>query len=234
MQLLEKIFSNTWVIGIVGGIISGIIVYFITKWLFERKDNSKYLEQIKNANADIIRLLKPYIAERGLPEKEIIDAIILSTARKHSVKVEELYSIRIVCEEIIREIIENVYVSSDKKHEYTNNLREYLHQLNIEKDKSVLISDIEKDINNNILISKLKYKQKYLSALSVTLSTFTAILSLVLSILYDNSQLIESPTRETESFLIITFVTVLTLCFSMLLLLYQKIRDNLKDKRNKQ
>ena len=38
--------QNQWVVGIGGGIISGIIVFFITKWLFQRKDNSKYLEQI--------------------------------------------------------------------------------------------------------------------------------------------------------------------------------------------
>ena len=42
--------QNQWVVGIGGGIISGIIVFFITKWLFQRKDNSKYLEQIANAN----------------------------------------------------------------------------------------------------------------------------------------------------------------------------------------
>ena len=97
--------QNQWVVGIGGGIISGIIVFFITKWLFQRKDNSKYLEQIANANLDIIRTLKPYIAEKGLPEKEIIDAIISSTARKYKVKNDELYSIRIICEELIREII---------------------------------------------------------------------------------------------------------------------------------
>ena len=66
--------QNPWVVGIGGGIVSGIIVYFITSWLYKRKDNSKYLEQISRANLDIIQALKPYVAERGLPEKEIVDA----------------------------------------------------------------------------------------------------------------------------------------------------------------
>ena len=112
---------NQWVVGIGGGIVSGIIVYFITNWLYKRKDNSKYLEQIENANLDIIRTLKPYVAEKGLPSKEVIDAIIVSTARKHKVKSEELYSIRIICEELIREIIENAYVSSDKSKSFRSN-----------------------------------------------------------------------------------------------------------------
>lgn len=106
--------QNSWVVGIGGGIISGIIVYIITNWMYKRKDNSKYLEQINRANTDIIHALKPYVAEKGLPEKEIVDAIIVSTARKYKVKSEELYSIRIICEELIREIVENVYVSVEK------------------------------------------------------------------------------------------------------------------------
>lgn len=64
---------------------------------------------------DIIQALKPYVAERGLPEKEIVDAIIVSTARKYKVKCDELYSIRIICEELIREIVENVYVARREK-----------------------------------------------------------------------------------------------------------------------
>ena len=140
--------QNQWVVGIGGGIISGIIVFFITKWLFQRKDNSKYLEQIANANLDIIRTLKPYIAEKGLPEKEIIDAIISSTARKYKVKNDELYSIRIICEELIREIIENVYVSADKKKEYSLQLKDYIQQLNTGKYKSLLVSDIQNELKN--------------------------------------------------------------------------------------
>ena len=74
--------QNPWVVGIGGGIVSGIIVYFITSWLYKRKDNSKYLEQISRANLDIIQALKPYVAERGLPEKEIVDAIADVSAKQ--------------------------------------------------------------------------------------------------------------------------------------------------------
>lgn len=176
--------ENQWVVGIGAGIISGIIVYFITKRFFQRKDNSKHLEQINSANMDIIRILKPYVAEKGLPEKEIIDAIILSTSRKYNVKSDELYSIRIVCEELIREIIENVYVSSDKKKEYSNSLKEYLLNLHSERDKSLLISDIKLELKNSTQKNRMDYMRKMSAILSATVSGFAAILTMLLSFFY--------------------------------------------------
>lgn len=229
-EFFQNIFSNAWVVGIVGGIISGIIVYFITRWLFERKDKSKHLENINNANLDIIRLLKPYVAERGLPEKEIIDAIILSTARKYGVKSEELYSIRIICEEIIREIIENVYVSSEKKQEYTNNLKEYLHELNVERDKSLLITDLEKEIKNSMLSSKENYRKDFLSTLSMLLSILAATLTMTFSLLVEDSLFVGNLSHEAEQILIVLFTATISICLPFLLLISQKMKSKTKDK----
>lgn len=229
-EFFQNIFSNAWVVGIVGGIISGIIVYFITRWLFERKDKSKHLENISNANLDIIRLLKPYVAERGLPEKEIIDAIILSTARKYGVKSEELYSIRIICEEIIREIIENVYVSSEKKQEYTNNLKEYLHELNVERDKSLLITDLEKEIKNSMLSSKENYRKDFLSTLSMLLSILAATLTMTFSLLVEDSLFVGNLSHEAEQILIVLFTATISICLPFLLLIAQKMKSKTKDK----
>lgn len=175
--------QNAWVVGIGGGIISGMIVFFITNWIYKRKDNSKYLEQISRANSDIIHVLKPYVAEKGLPDKEIVDAIIVSIARKYNVKTEELYSIRIVCEELIREIIENVYVSSIKKQEYSMELNNYLRELSREEShKAFLISDIEKEIKNSTVRLKSDYRRKTADIVSTLVSIFTGIVTFVLCI----------------------------------------------------
>lgn len=173
--------QNPWVVGIGGGIISGIIVFFITNWIYRRKDNSKYIEQINSANTDIIRALKPYVAERGLPEKEVIDAIIVSTARKYKIKSDELYSVRIICEELIREVVENIYVSSEKKHEFTKQLSEYLHALDMEERKSYLVTDIEKEIRNLNTIKESNYRRITATSLSAMMSIFVALLTMMLS-----------------------------------------------------
>lgn len=99
---IYKCFYSSLFEGILTGIISGFIVYIVTNGIVKKKGNTKRLEQINNANIDIIRSLKSYITESGLPSKEVIDAIIISTSRKYKVKIEEVYSIRIICEELIR------------------------------------------------------------------------------------------------------------------------------------
>ena len=172
--------QNSWVVGIGGGIISGIIVYFFTNWLYKRKDRTKYLEQIDRANADIIHALKPYVAEIGLPEKEIVDAIIVSTARKYNVKSEELYSIRIICEELIREIVENAYVSSEKKQEYSLQLKDYLHTLENENLKSFLISDIEKEIKTTHIYKETNYRKRITTMLSTMMSVMAGLLTILI------------------------------------------------------
>lgn len=226
--------ENQWVVGIGAGIISGIIVYLITKWIFQRKDNSKHLEQVHNANMDIIRILKPYVAEKGLPEKEIVDAIILSTSRKYNVKSEELYSIRIVCEELIREIIENVYVSSDKKKEYSNNLKEYLLNLHSERDKSFLISDIELELKNSTQKNRVDYKRKMSVALSALISVFAAIITTLMSLFITDVPILQvQDTRiDTAVLIIIVVVSLLIPFVSATLLILVKQVEHMKKRKD--
>lgn len=173
--------QNPWVVGIGAGIISGIIVYFITNWIYKRKDDSKHIHQINSANKDIIHALRTYVAERGLPEKEVIDAIIVSTARKYNIKSDELYSVRIICEELIREVVENIYVSSEDKHELTKQLSMYLHALDMDEHKSYLVTDIEKEIRNQNVLKESNYRRITATYLSKMMSVFVALLTTIVS-----------------------------------------------------
>lgn len=223
--------QNPWVVGIGGGIVSGIIVYFITSWLYKRKDNSKYLEQISRANLDIIQALKPYVAERGLPEKEIVDAIIVSTARKYKVKSDELYSIRIICEELIREIVENAYVSSEKKQEYAKQLQEYLHKLDTEKSRDFLISDIEKEIKNMTVFKESNYRRKTATMLSALLSAFAGIVTVLVTFvafLDTNTFNVRNSTNEFW-----TFATIIALTTTVFVVLYSVVLIMVKARKNR-
>ena len=173
--------ENPLAFGAVAGVINGLIVFFIVlfiaKLLLRRKDSARRLELIEIANGEIIRTLKPYIAEQGLPDKEIIDAIILSTARKHKISCEELYSVRIICEELVREIVENVYVSSSRKQEYVAHLRNYLVDLDSTRDKSLLVTEIERERTSAENADKVHYKQRLATVVSVMTSIFTCVMT---------------------------------------------------------
>jgi len=172
-----SILSNQWVVGIGAGIISGVIVYFITRWLFGRKDNSKHIEQINLANEEIIRVLRPYVAEEGLPNKDIVNAILASTARKYNLQQNEVYSIRVVCEELIKETLENVYVSCSKKQEYSKSINDYI----LEVEKTLNDTDLNNFAKLQLELSSMQkrneYKNRYLSYISAILSIFVCIIT---------------------------------------------------------
>ena len=105
-----EILKNSWFVGISTGLISGILVFFFTKWIMDKRGKVEYFKQVDNANQNVIEALKPYVAENGLPDIEIFKALIMATARSFGVDSKDMFSVSIYCEELIREIIRDVYV----------------------------------------------------------------------------------------------------------------------------
>lgn len=130
---MKGFFSNPWTIGIGTGIISGFIIFILTSAISSRvlkkSEKADRLIRIRNANNEVIATLKPYIADNGLPQPRIIEAIIFSVARKYQIDHKEMLSATAYCEELIREIVGSVYVSSERKKQYTQALGEYIEQI---------------------------------------------------------------------------------------------------------
>lgn len=186
--------QSPWVSGIGGGIISGIIVFYITKWIMGRKDNKEHQRQIQSANQDVITILKPYIADNGLPNKNIMSSIINSTARKYGVKAEEMYDPKVFCEELIREIVSNVYVSLEKKKEYTQQLIEYKAKLE-PRQRFTPLGECPKTE---------KSKSRYNSVFSLTLSILTVLITFTSIVLFLND--FSSSNGYSDNFLFIFII----------------------------
>ena len=225
------ILKNEWFVSIVSGVIVFIITTLAISIISRMRDKSKHLSQIKEANADILRALKPYVAEKGLPEKEIVDAIIVSTARKYSVQSGELFSVRIICEELIHEIIQDVFVSSAKKQEYSAQLIVYLQGLNHGKDVSLLISDIENDLNSRTTIKKAKMEGVF----TLIASCIASLATIIASVLSTNKTHIDSanPNESISLFLEISFIafTVISTIIAFLIKLYRDKKGNNSNKK---
>lgn len=114
MESILVFFSNNWIVGILSGILSGLGTQFI----LSRFNNYRKLKQMLEANKVLIEILKPYIAEKGLPSKSVIKSLIESIARKYNIKRENMYSIDDICEELIREVMEDIYLPIENKYEY--------------------------------------------------------------------------------------------------------------------
>jgi len=188
---MKEFFQSPWVIGIITGVLSGILVFLISFWTSKAVEKKKHKSQIESANIEIIRTLRPYVSEKGLPPVEVLNAIINSSARKYLLKKEELYSVRIICEELTKEIIENIYVSSDKKSDFSVSLMNYI----VEYEKLKLKTSAETDNSKKDRKAKNLFSDSIspmvISAVVVTV--FVTALSVYLGVVSAN---IEPTTHE--------------------------------------
>lgn len=220
---MMDLMKNTWVVGISTGIISGLLVFYLTNWIMKKKGKEEYFKQVGLANQDVIVALKPYIAERGLPEMEIFQSLILSTARNYSVEVHDMYIISIFCEELIREIISDVYVSSEKKKEYTDSLITY------KKNIDVLDFQRKEKGFTNIEYS-VRFRKIITLYMSLVLSMMTMVLTIVLIVSNMDQDSFWYPFESDPLLWVPVIITVL----SMLMLTISKSLDifNRKIKKN--
>lgn len=80
--MLEFI-QNPWVIGIVGGIVCGIIVWLLTRCAISSKGNNEYIKKIYQANDEVFLSLKAkkHILPRCKKPKNLVFKRVSSNLR---------------------------------------------------------------------------------------------------------------------------------------------------------
>ncbi len=169
MDRFIDIINNPWVSGIVGGVISGLIVYFITILIFEKKENKEYVQKVTTANNELLYTMRPLVAQKQIPSVEIVNSIIESTARKYSVSKDSLYSIQILADDLVREIMENSFLTADQKLSFC----ESIESLKQKKVDEVVKKAFDNEIYKNRLSSQ--YVSLILAASSASFAFLFAI-----------------------------------------------------------
>ena len=164
---MKEFLSNAWVVSI----ISGIIVFFLTNTIIMLQNRRKHKKQIRDANTMVLNRLRGYVVDNGLPQKEVINAVKSSTSREYSIKYDELLNIKELCEELITDIIGNIYISNDNKVKYIEMLLEYL------KEKSNFQEDIIK--NKQVENNDIRKKRKINSYMEMSISIIPAVLAFI-------------------------------------------------------
>jgi len=114
--------NNSWVVGIGGGILSGLVVTWISRYLLGKRENREYLQKVLGANRELIYTIRPGISEGVIPSQEVVVALINSTARKYSVSPGDLYGPPEIAEELTKEVMDSSFISSAKKAEHCSQL----------------------------------------------------------------------------------------------------------------
>ena len=201
MESILVFFSNNWIIGILSGILSGLGTQFI----LSRFNNYRKLKQMLEANKVLIEILKPYIAEKGLPSKSVIKSLIESIARKYNIKRENMYSIDDICEELIREVMEDIYLPIENKYEY-------IEQLQIYKGSS---SDSDNKNSLKEIITTERYKSNDIKRLSLINASICIFITI--GTLFTKENFYE--TRFTDISLIIEILAFLIVIIALLLMI---------------
>ena len=176
MEAVKNFFSNQWVINIGTGLIVYIVTTIISRIIINKAANKQKQQQIENANSEIIRILKPYVVERNILNKMIINSITESVERKQNLSIDEVLNVRAICEELIREILESSYVDNEKKSEYVL----YLNDI-IEDFKSIdeYIQSIEQLSTKQ---NKLRNYSKLYSLISFCMISIVLLISILVTL----------------------------------------------------
>ena len=137
-----SIFSNEWFTGIVCGIISGIVVYWITTLIYTRKQDKEYQQRVKAANNEIMYTIRPLIVNRALPSGNVWSSLIQATSRKYQVSLDDLYSVGSIRNDLVKDVLDNPFLDTKQKEEYTTLLESF----DIVFHKEDVSEEVEKEV----------------------------------------------------------------------------------------
>ena len=137
-----EIFNNAWVVGIGGGILSGLIVTVISRSLFSRKQDRERLQRISQANNEIIYAIRPGISESIIPNTDTIKKLSEATSRKYGLRADELHTVNEISSELVKEVMDSSFLSASSKQEFCEKLaaiytEEQTARVNIQQEEEI-------------------------------------------------------------------------------------------------
>lgn len=120
--------NNPWFVGIAGGIFSGLITTWIGRKVFSGKDKKEYLQKVEATNKEIVYSLRSAISDAIHHDRKVILSLMAATARKNGVLLKDIYTIKEITEDLIKEVIDSSFIPSDYKKNFCETLSKiYLH-----------------------------------------------------------------------------------------------------------
>lgn len=162
---MSDFWINPWVTGIGGGIISSLIVFFVTKYFFNKKENKEYAQKVKLANNDILHAIRPLIIDHKIPLQESFSSLRIAVSNEYGVKAEDLYSNKSLANDLIAEILENPFLTSEQKDDFCRLILQFKHAE--ESDKLEVVY-----LRKRLQFSSLS------TSIILALSSFSMILSM--------------------------------------------------------
>lgn len=169
------ILNNGWFVGIGTGILSGLLVWWVTNKLFSKRDEQELARNIDLANREVIYALRSEVSEEQVPAINVVEALISATARRYKLEARYLYRPKQIAEELIKEIMDSSFISSAAKRTFCEKLQELTPPVETALDRQA-----QKEAQ--ALVAKVEYREKTIMLFSMTLGMISAIATLYASI----------------------------------------------------
>lgn len=216
MEKFLQIANNPWVTGIVGGIISGLVVYLVTTWFFSKKQNKEYYQKVRTANNELLYAVRPLLAQKQIPTKAILQSAIESMARKYEVNVDDLTSVAFLSNDLIREVMENAFLDSDQKIDFCNRIHELKEEVG---DTNLGDEDFARIVYSKDRVS-FQYVSILLAATASVMVLFVSSFPRILGTINFESSRILLQTSTITGLVVLIPIIMMTL-----MLFFRKIRD---------
>lgn len=117
---MDDLIANPWIVGIGGGVISSLIVFFITKFFLSKKENKEYDQKVRLATNEVVYAVRPLVIDKAIPSNDVLAALRSAIAVKYGVKVSDVIGIKQLVSILVLEILSNSFLNSSQKNEYCN------------------------------------------------------------------------------------------------------------------
>ena len=174
MQAVYNVINNAWFVAISTGILSSLIVAFISRSILSRRDQREYLQKTTLANNDVLYALRPGVPEGFVPPPPIIKKMISAAARKYEVDESSMYNLDVISSELIKEVMDSSFISVHAKREFCEILGEIGEP---ERSGEIAASDSELDVSK--LMASKEYRQQFVGAISLLAGSLTGVMAVV-------------------------------------------------------
>jgi len=191
--------NNAWVVGIGGGILSGLFVTLVTRYIFSKRDNREYTQKVETVNREVVYALRPGISEGQIPSEQVLESLLNATARRHKVSRDDIYKPKQIAEELIKEIMDSSFISSDTKQKYCETLAH-------------LVTPPRAAVDLHSLKLELKVAESdYRSRLASRMSAILGLTAAMVTMMTVFSRLVDRPSLSLFSNAFEVFVPTLTI-----------------------
>ena len=208
---MNDLIANPWFVGIGGGVISSLIVFFITKFILSKKENKEYEQKVRLATNEVVYAVRPLVIDKAIPANDILAALRSAIAVKYGVKVSDVIGIKQLVCILVLEILSNSFLNSSQKNEYCNLL--------------MTMKDEPKQTPSNDVHKRKSERNLYISMM-LSLFSFSAVLG---TVLVSKEKNVENVEVYKQGFLLIISALMFILGFTTFTL--YKLKERLKKRK---